>query len=625
MTRRLIYWLYKSTQVRFKRRSSFSIFVMTVESFSVGVRQDDAAGTSAVVLQPVPSGAVSLEDDEDEKTSMKTVMTPPHHGLTDQTNFLPARQVFVIFCGLSVALACAFLDQTIISTALPRIASDFHSGRESSWVATAYLLTSLSCSPLYGRFSDIFGRKILLLVALCIFIIFSLGCALAQSMIQLIVFRALQGVGGGAITTLVLIIMSDIVSLKERATYQGVTETVIALAQGFGPVIGGLFAEYTTWRWTFWINLPLGGLALGVCLWLLPLKKVDGEIRHKLLQIDYVGSLLTITASVLLLLGLTWGGVTYSWSSAAVLVPLILGIALFALFLVWEGKFAKLPLVPIRVLKNRTVAGVCISNFMNGMTFFAILYYIPQLLELVKGYSPVKASLLFLPFLCPISVVVFCSGQYCSRTGRYRPLIVFGYGLWTVAQGLQCTIDEHSSLGKIIGFLLITAFASGFTFQTALLAAQAAVPRHDMAVVTGMTGFVRTIGSTISLAICASLVNNTLRGAVAQLGLSAAQVDALVDDPTIVNHLDRLSLDDAQKAAVIAGYTKGFKRVFYMTVACMGVAFFACLFMVEQHELVREDDEELKRQAKEELDLKKRAERDVKSDAVSEIPALEKV
>ncbi|GJE94802.1 MFS general substrate transporter [Phanerochaete sordida] len=575
-------------------------------------------------LQPAaPAATAGGPAKADKQPSSPSEEAPPL-GLTDQTNFLPTKQVITVFLGLSVALACSFLDQTIIATALPRIASDLHSGRESSWVATAYLLTSLSFTPLYGRWSDVFGRKIVLLVSLFVFLVFSLACALAQTMIQLIIFRAFQGIGGGAIITMVLIIVSDIVSLKDRGKYQGINEAVIALSNGFGPVIGGLFAEYTTWRWAFWINLPLGGIAIAVGIWLLPLKKVHGAMREKLVQIDYVGSFLTIASSILLLLGLNWGGVTYPWGSAPVLVPLLLGGAVFALFLFWEARFAKLPIIPVHIFKVKTVSGVYIATMMNGMAFFSILYYVPQFLQLVRGSSPVISSLLLLPFLAPISFVVFLCGQYSSRTGHYRYLIIFGYGVWCIAQGLQSTIDEHSSIGKVVGTLLMAGIASGFTFQTSLLAAQAAVPRHEMAVVTGVRNFVRLFGSTIALAICASLVNNTLRTAIVPLGLTPDQIEALVDDPTIINQPSVLDLDAHGKAVVIAAYTKGFHSVFYLTVACTGIAFLASVFLIEQHELNRADDQELKRQAKEELAKRKLEKKEKDLEAAHSLPELEK-
>ncbi|KAI0087353.1 MFS general substrate transporter [Irpex rosettiformis] len=574
--------------------------------------------------------SISPQFEEDEETSPTAVpsgaTTPARdHAkseviLTDQTNFLPTKQVIMVFLGLSVALACSFLDQTIVATALPRISSDLHGGRSSSWVATAYLLTSLAFTPLYGRWSDVFGRKQVLLASLLVFLLFSLACALAHTMIQLIIFRAFQGIGGGAIITMVLIIISDIVSLKDRGKYQGINEAVIALSNGFGPIIGGLFSEYTTWRWAFWLNLPLGGIAILVCVWLLPLKAVGGDMSAKLLRIDYVGSLLTISSSILILLGLNWGGTTYPWASAPVLVTLILGAAILALFIFWEAKFALLPIVPVHIFKNKTVAGVLLLTTMNGMTFFSILYYVPQFLQLVRGNSPVTSSLLLIPFLGPIAIVVFSTGQYTSRTGKYRYPIILGFALWSVAQGLDTTINEHTPTARIIGFLLLAGCASGFTFQSSLLAAQAAVPRREMAVVTGVRNFVRLFGSTIALAICASIVNNTLRAEIRSLALSEDQINALVDDPTIINDSSKIDLSEEAKHVVITGYSKGFRSVFFLTLACTLIAFLSAIFCVEQHELIRADDMELKRQGKEFIKQRKLkgAEKDLEARDVEE-------
>ncbi|EPQ54241.1 MFS general substrate transporter [Gloeophyllum trabeum ATCC 11539] len=533
----------------------------------------------------------------------------PPAELTDQTNFLPTRQVITVYLGLSVALACSFLEQTIVATALPRIASDLHSGSESSWVPTAYLLTSLAFTPLYGRWSDIFGRKVVLLAALAVFFIFSLACALAQTMIQLIVFRAFQGIGGGGKVILKIMLqspsvshVSDIVSLKDRGKYQGINEAIAAVSNGVGPILGGVFSQYTTWRWAFWLNLPLGGAAIVVCLWLLPLKKVQGDMKSKLMKIDYVGSGLTILSSILLLVQSGRGGVTYPWLSAQVLVPLILGVIVLAGFVVWEARYAALPIVPVHIFKYRTVNGVYISTLLNGMTFFAVLYYVPQFLQLVQGEKPMQSSLLLLPFLCPI-------GQITARTGIYRPMVILGYALWTVGQGLLTMVNEHTSKGLIIGALLICGLASGFTFQTSLIACQAAVPRHDMAVVTGVRMFVRLFGSTITLAICATIINNTLRTALQPLNLSSDQLSAILNDPTIINansySTSTIQLSDADRSAIVAGYSKGFTRVFYLTVAYTIIATLAAVFLIQQHELKRADDDELKKAAEELLRQKK--------------------
>ncbi|KAJ3552656.1 hypothetical protein NM688_g4034 [Phlebia brevispora] len=577
---------------------------------SVDEPQDDAA---TVVSIPVNQDSMvgsptspASETDVHVKETAADLTCPPEE-LEDQTNFLPTKQVIMVFMGLSIALACSMLDQTIVATALPRISSDLHSGNESAWVATAYLLTSLAFTPLYGRWSDIFGRKLVLLATLAVFSVFSLACALAQTMIQLIIFRAIQGIGGGAIITMVMIIVSDICTLKERGKYQGINEGVVAVSNGIGPILGGLFSEYTTWRWAFWINLPLSGLAIAVGVWLLPLKGVHGNMREKLLKIDYVGSLLTIISSILILIGLNWGGVTYPWASVQVLVPLLLGAFILALFLVWEAKFAALPIMPVHIFKNKTVSGVYLATLMNGMTFFSILYYVPQFLQLVRGDSPVMSSLLLLPFLAPIAIFVFIAGQITAHTGHYRYLIIIGFGIWSVAQGLQSTIDETSSVGKICGLLLMGGVASGFTFQTSLLAAQAAVPRHEMAVVTGVRNFVRLFGSTIALAICASIINNQLRAAIGPLGLSTDIIFDLTNDPTIINDPTRLSLTPHQRTVIIAGYTKGFHSVFYLTTACCVIAFLSAVFFIDQLELNRADDKDLKRKTKEEMMRKKMA------------------
>ncbi|KDQ59098.1 hypothetical protein JAAARDRAFT_652302 [Jaapia argillacea MUCL 33604] len=525
-------------------------------------------------------------------------------GLTDQTNFLPARRVITVYVGLSIALACSFLEQTIVATALPRISSDLHGGRESSWVATAYLLTSLALTPLYGRWSDIFGRKIVLIVALGIFWIFSLACALSQTMLQLIIFRALQGIGGGAIITMVLIIVSDIVSLRERGKYQGITEGIAAISNGIGPVLGGVFSQYTTWRWAFWLNLPLAGLAIGVTIWLLPLKRVRGDMKSKLMKIDYVGSALTIISSALLLIGLTWGGVTYPWLSAAVLVPLLLGGVVLVAFLVWEAKWAVIPIIPIHIFKYKTVVGVYITMVMNGMAFFAVLFYIPQFLQLVRGTSAMTSSILLLPFLAPIPFIVFVLGQITARTGIYRPMIIVGYALWTVAQGLMTTIDEHTSNSSIAGFVALAGLSAGMTFQTSLIACQAAVPRHEMAVVTGVRMFLKIFGSTITLAISSSIINNTLKTALYALDLTAAQIDVILNDPTTIN-TSEFSLGPDAKQMIVAGYTKGFRGVFYTTVAYTAVAFIASVLLIGHHELNRDDDAVLKQAGKERFKSKK--------------------
>ncbi|KAH7097412.1 MFS general substrate transporter [Auriculariales sp. MPI-PUGE-AT-0066] len=558
----------------------------------------DVPVLSATNAAAAPIAGVKLAE-QPVAPPVDDITKPVANGLQDQTAFLPAKQVVAVYMGLSLALLCSFLDQTIIATALPRIASDLHAGKESSWVATSYLLTSLAFTPIYGRWSDVFGRKNMLIAALSIFWITSLACALARNMLQLIIFRALQGMGGGGLITMVLIIVSDIVSLADRGKYMGITEGVIAIANGCGPLLGGVFSQYTTWRWTFWINLPLCGLAIAVTIWLLPLKGVRGSFREKFFKVDYLGSVLTILFSVLVLLGLNWGGVTYGWSSAPVLVTLILGIAIFAIFMTWEAKGALLPIVPVNIFLYPTVVGVYINTMCSAGTFFGLMFFIPQYLQLVRGNSSVRASALTLPLLVPVAFFVVASGQIVSRTGHYRWLIIFGHACWCIGQGLQSTMDLHTSTGKIVGVLLMSGISAGFTFQTEMIAMQAAVPRHDMAVTTSVRNFVRLLGSALMLAVYTAIVNNSLRSGVQILGLSEETIDTLLDNPTVINQVEfKAMLSTSQRFGILNSYMKGFTTVFYVTVGLQAIATASSVLLIKHHELRRPDDEAMKQQGR---------------------------
>ncbi|KAH8832674.1 MFS general substrate transporter [Flagelloscypha sp. PMI_526] len=521
--------------------------------------------------------------------------------LHDQTKFLSGKRLIGVFLGLEIALTCALLDTTIVATALPQIASELKAGRESSWVATAYLLTNIAFISLYGRWSDIFGRKPMLIVSLVLFWIFSLACSLSKTMIQLIVFRALQGVGGAAIFTLSYIIISDVISLKDRGKYSALNEISGIIAQT-GQVLGGVFTQYATWRWCFWINLPLCGLAILAAIFLLPLRRVPGDIKEKLLKVDYAGSALIVCSLVPILIGLTWGGSTYPWVSVPVLTPLCLGAALTLVLLGWEGKVATLPIIPLHIFKNRTVSGVFVATFANGMTHFATLFYIPQFLQITRGYTPLEASAFLLPFLVGNPIALFFVGHLVSKTGKYRPQIVFGYTCWLGGQIILATMKEGTNNATIIGSGILAAVGSGSVYQTTLVAAQAAVPRQEMAVVTGVRNLMRNLGSVVALAVASTLVNNQLRSSLDGLALSPSIVNDVLNDPTLISSrkTSRLPLSQSEKSAVIHEYTKAIQWSFWMTVAACAIALCIAIFVIQTHSLERPDDETIKQRANEE-------------------------
>ncbi|KAL7418197.1 major facilitator superfamily domain-containing protein [Mrakia frigida] len=535
---------------------------------------------------PTPSSHDHLDSEEEVEVEVesgkKVKKKRKEIVLQDQTNLLPVKQVIIIYSGLSLSLFCCLIDQTIVSTALPQIGVVFQSSSTSIWVANAYLLTSTAFQPLYGRFSDIFGRKYMLMIALAIFFLGSLACALAQSMIQLIIFRALAGIGGGGILTSVMIIVSDVVSLKDRGKYQGITGGVVALSNSLGPLLGGVFTEKLTWRWCFWINLPLTFASALVVYFLLPLKQVSGSYKSKLKQVDYWGSIITLGGTISLLIPISWGGIQHPWASASVLVPLIIGFFSIGLFIFVEMK-VRLPIIPMSIFHNMTVAGVMISTFLSGCIFYCQLYYIPQYLQVVLNVSALRSAVLLLSLIIPQTFFSFFSGYLVSATGEYRWNLLAGFAAWTVGLGLLCSLDEHSSLGQIVGYQVLAGVGAGSTFQTGLVAVQAAVPRSQMAVVTSTRNFVRLLGGTVALAIGSSLLQNTVRNGLLALSLPAEVISSITSEPTLIPTLSTLTSE--QRTLALQAYVKGVQHVWYFCIPCAGLSFFFTAFFVKAREL----------------------------------------
>ncbi|EST04492.1 Major facilitator superfamily [Kalmanozyma brasiliensis GHG001] len=539
----------------------------------------------------------------DGTTAAPTPETSTEHkvpvALSDQTNFLPKKQVILVFAGLSAALLVALLDQSIISTALSTITSDFHAGNESSWLSTSYLLTSTAASPLYGRFSDIFGRKTCIMVALTGFLIGSALCAAAQSITQLIVFRALAGAFGGGIVSLVMVIVGDVVSLRERGTYQGVLGVVVALANAGGPLIGGALAS-VGWRWCFILAVPITILSLVMVILLLPLKKVEGSVREKLAKIDYVGTALVLAGSVLLLLGLNWGGQQYPWSSPHVLVTLILGIVLFIVFAIVEARVAALPLVPMRLFKIPTVCSVLVQTVCSGGIFFLLLFFVPQFTQVVKGYSGVKAGVLLIPLMAVQALTSVVAGVVVSKIGRYKIIIVVGFGIFSIGVGLLGLLDETSNIGEMIGFLMLSGFGAGGTLQVTLVAAQNAVDRKDLAVVTSTRNFMRLFGGTLCLAISYTILNNSVRSAVR--GLPAEIITEVVRNPHLITS-GRFDAETSQ--LLLRAYVQGFRNVFRFGLGLTLLAFVVTVLFTKEFSLDRKDDEKRKEEGKQWYEEKK--------------------
>ena len=426
-------------------------------------------------------------------------------------------EIMVIISALMLAMLLAALDQTIVATALPRIASDLHGLNKLSWVATAYLLTSAISTPLYGKIGDLYGRKKIFQISIIIFLAGSALSGLSQNMDQLVFFRALQGLGAGGLISLVLAIIGDVVPPRQRGKYQGYFGAVFGVASIAGPLLGGFLANENTllgvsgWRWIFYINVPLGILALIAIATRLHLPKFVTE--H---QIDYRGaSLLSLSAGALIFVSV-WAGITYSWGSWQILSLLIGGVLIGALFILNERR-AKEPIMPINLFRSSIFSVSVILSLLTGIVMFATILYIPEYQQIVRGYSPIKSGLMLFPMVFGIFVASISSGRLITRWGHYRPFPIIGgiliiLGLWLFS-GLTLSTTQLT-LGI---WMVVLGLGIGLFMQVPVLAVQNSVPFKQMGAGTSVVSFARSIGSSFGGAIFGTILLTRLNSHLSTL------------------------------------------------------------------------------------------------------------
>ncbi|KAI8813102.1 major facilitator superfamily domain-containing protein [Cladochytrium replicatum] len=423
-------------------------------------------------------------------------------------------QFALVFFSLALAILLAALDQTIVSTALPTIITQFQAADLISWVGTGYFLTAASLSPIYGKLADVFGRKLVFLIAISIFSLGSLICGLANGIGMLIAGRVIAGIGGGGIVSLVLIIISDIVSFQESAKYQGIIGAVFGLSSVIGPLAGGGFTDSSaTWRWSFYINLPIGGFAFLVVLIFLSFPKKTGEsmtVRDKVMSIDYLGVLLLVSASTCLLIPLQLGGTTWAWDASQTIALFVVAIVLLALFCLVELKVSKMPIIPPSMfISASTYFSIGVAFFFGG-PFFAVTYYVPLYFQVVQGDSATVSGLKTIPMIAGTVIFSIFAGLIMSRTGRITPFLYIGGVILTLGIGLLSTIDETNEYWKIALMLFVTGIGAGCVVQTLVLAAQSSVRPSMIAIATSLSGFCQTLGGAIGIAIFGVVFSNKI-------------------------------------------------------------------------------------------------------------------
>ena len=398
-------------------------------------------------------------------------------------------RILAIYSGLMVALLLAALDQTIVATALPRVVSELGGITQYAWVFTAYMLGSTVTVPLYGRLGDVYGRKPLFIVAISIFIAGSALCGAAQNMVQLVVFRAIQGVGAGGIFPLTLAMVGMIVPPRDRGRYQGLIGSVFAAASIIGPLIGGFIVDNASWRWIFYVNVPVGGVALTVIL---------------------------ITMSSLLL-GLVWGGRDYPWASPHVLGALATAVVLLSLFGLWERRVPE-PIIPFHLLRNQTVAASVACMAFVGMAMFGTISYVPLFVQGVIGTSATSSGVVLTPLLLGAVTTSFISGQIVSRTGRYRPNTLLGPLILGAGELLLWRLSVNSTNAQAARAMVIAGIGLGLMMQIFVLSVQNSVSRAEMGTATALTQFSRSIGATLGVTLMGVIVNQGLPPSVREHG-----------------------------------------------------------------------------------------------------------